>query len=122
MTCSVPTIPGTRSRVKHPDFAQTDFFDLLHDISEGSILVSILCVIVVEYMAPKLLLRPFTPPLPPVFHRKATSRTRAPGLWILTIWLALLQIVDDAVLLTTSQEELQHMMIVIAAGLTIGSS
>ena len=42
------------------------------------------------------------------------GKTRAPGVWIRTVYLALLQFVDDSALLATSPAELQHMIDVIA--------
>ncbi len=39
---------------------------------------------------------------------------RAPGVWVLTVWLALLQYVDDVALFASSPQELQHLITVIA--------
>jgi len=105
-----------QSRVMHPGISQDCFFDLPHGIREGSILGPILFVVAVDDMPEYLAQHPFNPPagLVPSHGRPPHRRTRAPGIWIKTVWLALLQFVDDAVLLASCALELQHMITVIA--------
>ena len=113
-----------QSRVMHPDIPQDDFFRIVSGVREGSVLSPILFIIAVDDMLDYLKARPFRQP---DRHTGQTSHavgaaasshrrgpTRPPGLWIHTVYLALLQFVDDSALVATSPEELQHMIDVIA--------
>ena len=105
-----------RSRVIHPEIADDDYFNIEVGAREGSVLSPILFLVAIDDMAEYLAARPF--------HQKAPSSSKrakqrlktlaAPGVWVGSTYLALLQYVDDAVLLARSPEELQHMINVIA--------
>jgi hypothetical protein len=113
-----------KSRVMHPGIPQEEFFDIHSGVREGSVLSPILFIIAVDDMLEYLAARPYRgsdrwagqQPHPKgasaAPHRRGT--TRPPGVWLRKVYLALLQFVDDSVLLAASPQELQHMIDVIA--------
>ena len=108
-----------RSRVIHPGIPADDYFDIEIGVREGSVLSPILFLVAVDDMREYLAARPFQ-------HRGPSAKTKPgsphqrfrkggpPGIRIGNVSLAILQYVDDAVLLARSPEELQHMINVIA--------
>ena len=113
-----------QSRVMHPDISQDDFFKIVSGVREGSVLSPILFIIAVDDMLEYLKARPFrskdhhssnrSPDPSTSTQRQRRTDNRPPGVWIHSVYLALLQFVDDSCLLATSPEELQHMINVIA--------
>ena len=105
-----------RSRVIHPGIPNDDFFNIEIGVREGSVLNPILFLVAVDDMREYLANRHAGPSAQskPGHRHKRFKNTNQPGLRIGNISVAILQYVDDAVLLARSPEELQHMIYVIA--------
>ena len=98
-----------RSRVIHPGIPADDYFDIEIGVREGSVLSPILFLVAVDDMREYLAARPFQ-------HRGPSAKTKPgrphqrfrkkgpPGIRIGNVSLAILQYVDDAVLLARSPE------------------
>jgi len=110
-----------KSRVMHPGIPQDEFFPIASGVREGSVLSPILFIIAVDDMFEFLQEKPFVDPAhgaasrrglsgPEASQHNRGSRRASPGLWISTVYLALLQFVDDSALLATSPAELQFMI------------
>jgi len=108
-----------RSRVIHPGIPNDDDFHIEVGVREGSSLSPIVFLVAVDDMREYLVNRLFQHAGPsaqtkPGYRHKRFKNTNQSGLRIGNISVAILQYVDDAVLLARSPEELQHMIHVIA--------
>ena len=103
-----------QSHVLHPHIPDYDYFDIEVGVREGSVLSPILFLVAIDDMREYLMKHPFYPPRAQRVPGGTNAKGRAPGVWVGNTYLGLLQYVDDAVLLATSPQELQHMIKVIA--------
>ena len=105
-----------RSRVIHPNIPADDYYNIEVGAREGSVLSPILFLVAIDDMQEYLAARPFQQraPVSSKHAKRPRQQVKPPGVRIGGTYLALLQYVDDAVLLARSPEELQHMINVIA--------
>ena len=101
-----------RSRVIHPNIPADDYYNIEVGAREGSVLSPILLLVAIEDMQEYLAAHPFQQraTVSTKHAKRQRQKGKPPGVRIGGTYLALLQHVDDAVLLARSPEELVRQM------------